>query len=396
MEKRLLIILSLFVSTILFSQVRINYKEIYKEAAPGVVLLFGTDGKVGSTGTGSIVKEDGTILTNAHVVINPQTHQPYKYLSAFLKPEKVNGKNSNDLKFNNKVNVLSFDEEMDLAVVKMITPPKNLVVIPIADTDSVGIGEATAAIGHPEQGSRWSLTTGAISAEISDFNGTTGKNVFQMETAVNRGNSGGPLLDYRGYLIGINSMIARESKDGLAIVGINFAIKADVAVKWMAEHDVFVGIVKNDGKVDTPVVENKVAVKETSNDVKNEVKEEVKEDTTTKIASSPKLVNKNKNKENDDVKLKLVVHDNKNKHETAKISNRVRVRVVFRRDTSERKYRSRPNKVKVESDFKSGSTLTETQVISLRAKKAHKKLNEKLGSWEDDEVPGWNDDDDTF
>lgn len=385
MNKKLIIILSLLVSTVLLSQVRINYKEIYKEAAPGVVLLFGTNGKTGSTGTGSIVKTDGTILTNAHVVINPSTHKPYKYLSAFIKPERVNGKNSNDLKYNNKVKVLSYDEKMDLAVVKMISAPNNLVVIPIADTNSIGIGEATAAIGHPEQGSRWSLTTGAISAEIDDFNGTKGKDVFQMETAVNRGNSGGPLLDYRGYLIGINSMIARESKDGLAIVGINFAIKADVAVKWMAQHNVYVSIVKNNGNVATPVVEKRVAVKEAPN---NNIASAPTRN-QTKIAKHNEI----KTKENKDVKLKLVVHDNN--HNTAKISNNVKVTFRIEKKPA-RKYKTRPNKVKVESTFKSGQTFTEKDVVKFRAGKAHKRLNDKLGDWESDDVPGWDDDDDSF
>ncbi len=395
MNKKLIVILSLLVSTVIFSQVRINYKQIYKDAAPGVVLLFGTNGRTGSTGTGSIVKKDGTILTNAHVVINPSTHKPYKYLSAFLKPERVNGKNSNDLKYNNKVKVIAYDEAMDLAVVKMIRVPKNLTVIPIADTDTIGIGEATAAIGHPEQGSRWSLTTGAISAEIDDFNGTKGKNVFQMETAVNRGNSGGPLLDYRGYLIGINSMIARESKDGLAIVGINFAIKADVAVKWMAEHDVYVGIVKNDGNVATPVVEKRVATKETpeSSSKNNSSSSNIASAPRrhdTKIAKSDKVKSKN----NKEVRLKLVVHDDK--HKTAKISNNVKVRVVFKIEKKPtRKYKTRPKKVKVESSVKSGQTFTGEDIVKFRAGKAHKRMNEKLGDWESDEVPD-EDDYDTF
>lgn len=381
MNKKLIVILSLLVSTIIVAQVRINYKQIYKEAAPGVVLLFGTNGKTGSTGTGSIIKEDGTILTNAHVVINASTHKPYKYLSAFLKPERVNGKNSNDLKNNQKVKVVAYDETIDLAVVKMIKAPSNLVTIPIADTDTIGIGEATAAIGHPEQGSRWSLTTGAISAEIDDFNGTKGKNVFQMETAVNRGNSGGPLLDYRGYLIGINSMIARESKDGLAIVGINFAIKADVAVKWMAEHNVYVGIVKNDGNVATPVVEKRVATKETPKNNSNNIASSPRRN-NTKIARHQKVELKNKK----DVRLKLVVHDNK--HKTAKISNNVKVRVVFKIEKKPtRKYKTRPKKVKVESSVKSGQTFTGEDMIKFRAGKAHKRLNNKLGDWESDEIP---------
>ena len=387
MNKKLIIILSIFMSSAIFAQVRINYKQIYKEAAPGVVLLFGTNSKVGSTGTGSIVKEDGTILTNAHVVINPATHQPYKHLFAYTKPERINGKNANDLKFSHKIKVLSYDEEMDLAVVKMINPPKDLIVIPIADTKDIGIGESTAAIGHPEQGSRWSLTTGSISAEIDDFNGTKGKHVFQMETAVNRGNSGGPLLDYRGYLVGVNSMIARESKDGLAIVGINFAIKADAAITWMAEHGTYVSIVKNDGKLATPVVENRVAIKENTNTkAKLETKTQVKaKEKTVELAANDNKVKPNKNK------LNLKVHKNNN-GKTAKIGHKVVFRIVV---SPKKKYRVRPKNVRVKSKLKSGETFTERDVLKFRAGKAHKKLHDKLGSWESDEVPGW-DDDDTF
>src|SRR5437764_1171737 len=99
----------------------------------------------------------------------------------------------------------------------------------------VGVGEATAAIGHPEHGAKWSLTTGRIGGEWANFEGVTGKDVYQMETSVNRGNSGGPLLDGNGYMVGINTAIARRSEDGLAITGINFAIKSSVVRRWLGE-----------------------------------------------------------------------------------------------------------------------------------------------------------------
>ena len=60
-----------------------------------------------------------------------------------------------------------------------------------------------------------------------------GKNVFQTETNLNRGNSGGPLINSDGHIVGINSMISRKSQDGTAITGINFSIKSRVAVKWL-------------------------------------------------------------------------------------------------------------------------------------------------------------------
>ncbi len=112
--------------------------------------------------------------------------------------------------------------------------PDGLPTVPLAEAD-VGVGEATAAIGHPEHGAKWSLTTGRIGGEWANFEGVTGKDVYQMETSVNRGNSGGPLLDGNGYMVGINTAIARRSEDGLAITGINFAIKSSVVRAWLGQ-----------------------------------------------------------------------------------------------------------------------------------------------------------------
>jgi serine protease Do len=94
------------------------------------------------------------------------------------------------------------------------------------------------AIGHPEQGGLWTLTTGTISAEFENFNATQGKSVFQTETGLNRGNSGGPLLDTDGRMIGVNTAIARVAPDGLPITSISFSLKSNVAKRWMREQGV--------------------------------------------------------------------------------------------------------------------------------------------------------------
>jgi len=94
------------------------------------------------------------------------------------------------------------------------------------------------AIGHPEQGGLWTLTTGTISAQFENFNATKGKSVFQTETGLNRGNSGGPLLDTDGRIIGINTAIARLSSDGLPITSISFALKSNVAKRWLRDQGV--------------------------------------------------------------------------------------------------------------------------------------------------------------
>lgn len=77
------------------------------------------------------------------------------------------------------------------------------------------------------------MTTGVISAQKQNFGGLIGKDLFQTEASINRGNSGGPLLDERGIMIGINSMIARTAADGMAITDVNFSIKSNVALKWL-------------------------------------------------------------------------------------------------------------------------------------------------------------------
>ena len=207
------------------------------KAGPAVVLLLGSDdGKAGSGGTGSIVTSEGKVITNAHVVISEATNQPYKILYVFLKPPKITGDNSKDLSSRFKARVLAWSaaDQLDLAVLQIENPPANLSTIAFADPEKVEIGDEVVAIGHPEQGGLWTLTTGTVSTMISNFNRVKGKNVFQTEASVNRGNSGGPLLDMQGNMVGINTMIARQGAGGLAITGVNFSLKSSVAVSWMA------------------------------------------------------------------------------------------------------------------------------------------------------------------
>jgi serine protease Do len=94
------------------------------------------------------------------------------------------------------------------------------------------------AIGHQEQGGLWTLTTGVISAEVDNFNCVKGKQVFHTETGLNRGNSGGPLLDGEGWMIGVNTAIARVASDGLPITSIGFSLKSSVARPWLREQGV--------------------------------------------------------------------------------------------------------------------------------------------------------------
>lgn len=215
-------------------------REIYEQTAPAVVMVMGhaESGRRGSGGTGSIIRSDGTILTNAHVVIEERTGKPYPRLSVFLKPLRVTGDSRVDLSRMFRGRVVAFSEPLDLALLKLDGVTEPLPVVRVYESERSRIGDRVVAIGHPEQGGLWTLTTGVISAEVDNFNGVKGKHVFQTETGLNRGNSGGPLLDGEGHMIGVNTAIARIASDGLPITSISFSLKSSVATQWLRDQHV--------------------------------------------------------------------------------------------------------------------------------------------------------------
>lgn len=221
-------------------------REIYERDSPAVVMIIGysNSGQRGSGGTGSIIQQDGLVLTNAHVVIEEQTGKPYPRLTVYLKPDRVTGDPKADLSRSAKGRVVAFSQPLDLALLKIDGPPGPFPVLELDDSDRIEIGDRVVAIGHPEQGGLWTLTTGTISAEFENFSATKGKSVFQTETGLNRGNSGGPLLDTYGRMIGVNTAIARLSSDGLPITSISFSLKSNVVKRWLHEQSVAVQEVK--------------------------------------------------------------------------------------------------------------------------------------------------------
>jgi serine protease Do len=215
-------------------------RAIYEQASPAVVMVIGhsDNGKNGSGGTGSIIQSDGLVLTNAHVVIEEQTSKPYPRLSVFLKPARVTGDSRVDLSRMVKARVIAYSTPLDLALLKLDGATAPLPVVEFSESTQGRIGDRVVAIGHPEQGGLWTLTTGVISAEVDNFNGVKGKDVFQTETGLNRGNSGGPLLDTEGHMIAVNTAIARVAPDGLPITSISFSLKSNVATRWLKEQGV--------------------------------------------------------------------------------------------------------------------------------------------------------------
>jgi serine protease Do len=232
----------LFVLTLIWSPVatakELSPREIYEQASPAVVMVmgYGDGGRKGSGGTGSIIQSDGLVLTNAHVAIEEQTGKPFARLSVFLKPGRVTGESTSDLSRMVRAKVVAYSQPLDLALLKLDGVIEPLPVIDLSQSERARIGDRVVAIGHPEQGGLWTLTTGVISAEVENFNGVKGKHVFQTETGLNRGNSGGPLLDGQGHMIGVNTAIARVASDGLPIMSISFSLKSNVAAQWLREQ----------------------------------------------------------------------------------------------------------------------------------------------------------------
>ena len=216
----------------------LTHEQLYARTAPGVVFVYGRSGSVGSSGSGSIVRADGMVLTNAHVVINEETGAPYDVLWVAVKPNATSGEFDEDLKDRFPAAVQAFHRELDLALLTVTTPLPAVTVLTVGDSDHVNVGARVVAIGHPEQGGLWTLTTGVISAFLANHGSVPGKHVFQTEASMNRGNSGGPLIDAEGRQIGVNTSIARQAEDGLTITDVNFSIRSNVAVAWMADQGV--------------------------------------------------------------------------------------------------------------------------------------------------------------
>lgn len=182
--------------------------QIYKQVQSGVVQIRAGD----ASGTGFVVDNNGTIVTNAHVVDTNTTVRV-----VFDDGDKsVEGK------------VLGRDVSADLAAIK-IDPSEvdKLTVLGLADSDDVKTGDEVLAIGYP-LGLDRTATGGIVSGigrQIQAQNGFSIDKVIQTDASINPGNSGGPLMDARGRVIGVNSQIAATGSG--SNTGIGFAIPSN-------------------------------------------------------------------------------------------------------------------------------------------------------------------------
>lgn len=168
----------------------------------------GREAPVFGAGSGFIVSPDGVILTNAHVVKGA---------------DEVTVKLQDRREFRAKV--LGSDERTDVAVLKI--DAKNLPVAPLGNSQSLLVGEWVLAIGSPF-GLESTVTAGVVSATGRSIQGDANVPFIQTDVAVNPGNSGGPLFNTRGEVVGINSQI--YSLTG-GYQGLSFSIPIDLAVR---------------------------------------------------------------------------------------------------------------------------------------------------------------------
>src|SRR5215467_12392986 len=112
-------------------------REIYERDSSAVVMIIGysNSGQRGSGGTGSIIQQDGFVLTNAHVVIEEQTGKPYPRLTIYLKPDRVSGDPKADLSRSGKGRVVAFSQSLDLALLKLDGLPGPFPVLELDDSD---------------------------------------------------------------------------------------------------------------------------------------------------------------------------------------------------------------------------------------------------------------------
>ena len=194
--------------------------RIYKQVAPSVANIltrtveydfFFNPVPIEGAGSGFLIDNDGHILTNYHVVQGTQTIQvTFGDRSTY------------------KARFIGADTANDIALIQIDTKGRKLVPLPLGDSRKLQVGQRVLAIGNPF-GFQSTLTTGIVSAlgrTVQTSDNTFIDDAIQTDAAINRGNSGGPLLDSHGQVIGINSAIYSPSG---TTAGIGFAIPISTA-----------------------------------------------------------------------------------------------------------------------------------------------------------------------
>ncbi len=207
-----------------------SVREVYTRDGPGVVTVDVSSSSIGpGGGSGFVIDQRGYVVTNQHV---------------------VDGANSVSVRFSSgareEAEVVGEDASTDVAVLRVEAPEETLVPLTLGDSDSVGVGDPVIAVGNPLNVGI-SVTTGIVSGlgrPIDAPNGYTISGAVQTDAALSSGNSGGPLLDAQGEVIGVNSLTAAAPGFGVVSQGLNFAVPINT-VKSVADQLIETGRVEH-------------------------------------------------------------------------------------------------------------------------------------------------------
>jgi S1-C subfamily serine protease len=212
--------------------------NIYQRESPGVVTVISTglggaaqSGQAG-LGSGFVISPDGEVATNAHVVTSGEGNRIRRAANVYVRFPDGNQV---------PAKVLGYDPFADVALLKVDPEGLTLRPLPLGSARRLIVGAPVAAIGSPF-GEEQSLSVGVVSATNRSIDSLTGfqtSGAIQTDAAINHGNSGGPLLDARGDVLGINSQIRTESGDGS---GVGFAVPVDTVKRSLAQ-------LRRDGRV---------------------------------------------------------------------------------------------------------------------------------------------------
>jgi S1-C subfamily serine protease len=198
---------------------RFDVAALYEREAPGVVTVISIGGQSGGgLGSGFVISGSGEVLTNAHVVTSgtgARIKRASEVYVRFADGNQVAAK------------IVGFDPNADVALLRISPAGLTLRPLPLGSTREVRVGSPVAAIGSPF-GEEQSLSIGVVSATKRSIDSLTGFKIggaIQTDAAINHGNSGGPLLDEAGRVLGINSQIESGNGDG---AGVGFAVPIDV------------------------------------------------------------------------------------------------------------------------------------------------------------------------
>lgn len=180
---------------------------------PGQMTIFGMTGDQTVSGTGFFITSDGYIITNNHVVEG--TREVGIVLSDGSRQTAT---------------IVGTDQYSDIAVLK--TDGNVPAVVTLGNSDKMDPGESVIAIGSPLGDFKNTVTVGVVSAtgrSIDTGNGYTIENLIQTDAAINHGNSGGPLMNLAGEVIGVNTLVVRSTQGGDVAEGLGFAIPINTA-----------------------------------------------------------------------------------------------------------------------------------------------------------------------